>query len=106
MLANHADYIAQAAAAGAQILCLPGNLLRTRGVYEYSFGFNAKALGAGIPLALLGLVVPPLAVLYKYAWFVGFFASGIIYYALMAWTGEKYGRHRSRNRQRKFLDQR
>jgi NCS1 family nucleobase:cation symporter-1 len=62
------------------------------GAYEYTSGFNWKALfalGAGILLALLGLIVPPLYVLYKYAWFVGFFVSGIIYYALMAWTGEK-----------------
>jgi NCS1 family nucleobase:cation symporter-1 len=62
-----------------------------RGIYEYNSGFNLRALGAlaaGIVVALLGLAVPPLYVLYKYAWFVGFLVSGIVYYALMAWTGE------------------
>ncbi len=62
------------------------------GIYEYTNGFNLKALwalGAGILIALAGLVLPPLYVLYKYAWFVGFFVSGAVYYALMNWTGEK-----------------
>ncbi len=61
-------------------------------VYEYTSGFNFRALwalGAGILIALLGLIVPPLYVLYKYAWFVGFLMSGIVYYVLMTWTGEK-----------------
>jgi hypothetical protein len=55
MLANHADYIAQAAAAGAQIVCLQEIFY---GRAESPPGFNAKALGAGILPALLGLVVP------------------------------------------------
>ena len=62
------------------------------GIYEYTNGFNLKALwalGAGILIALAGLVLPPLYVLYKYAWFVGFFVSGAVYYALMNRTGEK-----------------
>ncbi len=62
------------------------------GAYEYSSGFNFKALwalAAGIVIALLGLVLPSLYVLYKYAWFVGFLVSGFVYYVLMTWTGEK-----------------
>jgi nucleobase:cation symporter-1, NCS1 family len=61
-------------------------LYRRGGVYEYRNGFNLRAiwaLGTGILVALLGLVVPPLYVLYKYAWFAGFFVSGVVYYALM-----------------------
>ena len=34
------------------------------------------ALGTGVALALVGLVVPALRPLYDYAWFVGFFAGG------------------------------
>ena len=54
--------------------------------YEYNRGFNHRAiwaLVAGIVVALTGLVFPPLALLYKYAWFIGFFTSGAVYYALM-----------------------
>ncbi len=54
--------------------------------YEYNRGFNHRAiwaLAAGIVVALTGLVYPPLALLYKYAWFIGFFTSGAVYYALM-----------------------
>jgi nucleobase:cation symporter-1, NCS1 family len=67
-------------------------LYRRGGIYEYQNGFNLRAiwaLGAGILVALLGLVVPPLYVLYKYAWFAGFFVSGAVYYALMGPTVEK-----------------
>jgi NCS1 family nucleobase:cation symporter-1 len=41
------------------------------------------ALGCGIAVALIGLVVPALRWLYDYAWFVGFFVAGIIYLSLM-----------------------
>ncbi len=54
--------------------------------YEYSGGFNycaLGALGAGIAVALLGLVIPPLRWLYDYAWFVGFLVAGAVHYALM-----------------------
>ncbi len=67
-------------------------LYRRGGVYEYRNGFNLRAiwaLGAGILVALLGLVVPPLYVLYKYAWFAGFFVSGLVYYALMSASSSK-----------------
>jgi NCS1 family nucleobase:cation symporter-1 len=56
------------------------------GAYEYAGGFNPRAivaLIAGVVLALIGLVVPPLHWLYDHAWFVGFFASGLVYVGLM-----------------------
>src|SRR5437868_11575234 len=49
------------------------------GRYEYRNGFNYRAigaLGAGIAIALTGLVYPPLEFLYRYAWFVGFLMAG------------------------------
>lgn len=67
------------------------DLYRRGGVYEYARGFNPRALwalAAGIFLALVGLVFPPLHVLYQYAWFVGFLASGAVYYGLMPRRGE------------------
>ena len=56
------------------------------GLYEYSRGFNwravaALALGAGTALA--GLASPSLGALYDYSWFVGFAVSFVVYYALM-----------------------
>jgi len=62
------------------------DLYRRGGIYEYDGGFNWKAigaLGAGVAVALLGLFVPPLRLLYDYAWFVGFGVSGAIYTMLM-----------------------
>jgi NCS1 family nucleobase:cation symporter-1 len=41
------------------------------------------ALVLGVTIALVGLVFPPLHFLYDYAWFVGFFTSGILYLASM-----------------------
>jgi NCS1 family nucleobase:cation symporter-1 len=52
------------------------------GLYEYSSGINMRAVGAlvaGIAVALLGLAVPALRLLYDYAWFVGFGVSGVVY---------------------------
>jgi hypothetical protein len=54
--------------------------------YEHAGGVNYQAmaaLGIGIAVALLGLVVPPLRWLYDYAWFVGFLTSGAAHFALM-----------------------
>ena len=56
------------------------------GIYEYSSGFNwravlALALGAGT--ALVGLEVPSMRFLYDYSWFVGFAVSFAVYYAMM-----------------------
>jgi NCS1 family nucleobase:cation symporter-1 len=54
--------------------------------YEYSGGFNYRALIAlisGVVVALLGLIVPTLRWLYDYAWFGGFLAAGSLYGVLM-----------------------
>ena len=62
------------------------DLYRRDGAYEYDGGVNWRgvtALAAGIAVALLGLVVPPLRFLYDYAWFVGFAVSGAAYLGLM-----------------------
>ena len=56
------------------------------GIYEYSHGFNWMALialAAGAGTALVGLVIPTLRPLYDYSWFVGFFVSFVLYFALM-----------------------
>src|SRR5207245_3974460 len=62
------------------------DLYQRNGVYEYSRGFNwtaVAALAAGAAVAFVGLVFPPLRVLYNYAWFVGFLVSFLTYFALM-----------------------
>jgi NCS1 family nucleobase:cation symporter-1 len=54
--------------------------------YEFSGGFNLRAIVAlsiGIGVALIGLFVQSLHWLYEYAWFGGFFTSGIVYWFLM-----------------------
>jgi len=56
------------------------------GVYRYASGFNLRAVIAlvvGATAAYIGLVVPVLLPLYNYAWFVGFFLSGGLYFFLM-----------------------
>jgi NCS1 family nucleobase:cation symporter-1 len=67
-------------------ILLVDDLYQRRGFYEFSSGINWRAmaaLAAGSGLAFVGLVVPALRVLYDYAWFVGFGASFIVYWALM-----------------------
>jgi len=62
------------------------DLYRRGGLYEYKSGVNPRAvvaLAAGIAVALLGLVIPPLRPLYDYAWFAGFAVAGALYWALM-----------------------
>jgi NCS1 family nucleobase:cation symporter-1 len=62
------------------------DLYRRGGEYEYSRGYNPRALvslALGAAAALLGLVVPAVRVLYDYAWFVGFAVSAASYTALM-----------------------
>jgi NCS1 family nucleobase:cation symporter-1 len=64
----------------------PEELYRRGGIYEYSGGFNYKALVAlalGVCVALIGLRVSSLKWLYDYAWFVGFFVSATAYCVLM-----------------------
>ena len=62
------------------------DLYRRGGLYEYKGGFNPKAIAAllaGVLVALAGLVIPTLRWLYDYAWFVGLFVSGVVYFVLM-----------------------
>jgi len=57
------------------------------GVYRYAGGWNWKAVVAtlvGCALAWGGLIFPPMKPLYDYAWFVGFFAAGLLHWGLMA----------------------
>jgi NCS1 family nucleobase:cation symporter-1 len=64
----------------------PSDLYQRGGQYEYSRGVNWQAivaLAAGVGVAFVGLVVPPLHVLYNYAWFVGFAVSFAVYLVLM-----------------------
>ncbi len=61
------------------------DLYRRGGAYEFSGGFNWRAitaLGAGIIVALVGLVIPQVRLLYDYAWFVGFGVSFVMHIAL------------------------
>jgi NCS1 family nucleobase:cation symporter-1 len=63
------------------------DLYRVDGIYRYRGGWNWRAVAAtlvGCALAWGGLVVPALKPLYSYAWFVGFFAAGAIYWSLSA----------------------
>jgi nucleobase:cation symporter-1, NCS1 family len=62
------------------------SLYRRGGTYEYRKGVNPAALVAlalGVAAALIGRFLPGLAFLYDYAWFVGFFLSGGLYYLMM-----------------------
>ncbi len=58
--------------------------------YEFSGGFNWRAIGAlaaGIVVALAGLKIDALSGLYHYAWFVGFGVSFVTYLVLMPRPG-------------------
>ena len=62
------------------------------GAYRYSGGWNWAAVAAtavGCGLAWGGAFVAFLKPLYAYAWFVGFFAAGIVYWALMIGSGSR-----------------
>jgi len=63
------------------------NDLYLRGsAYEYSAGFNWKAVAAlviGTGIALIGLVIPSVRLLYDYSWFVGFAVAFVVYLLLM-----------------------
>jgi NCS1 family nucleobase:cation symporter-1 len=67
-------------------ILLVEDLYLRQGFYEFSRGFNWRAMAAlvaGAGLAFIGLVVPSLRVLYDYAWFVGFGMSFVAYWILM-----------------------
>jgi NCS1 family nucleobase:cation symporter-1 len=67
-------------------IILVDDLYHRGGFYEFTRGFNwnaVAALAAGVALALVGLAVPPLRLLYDYAWFVGFGVSFLTYLLLM-----------------------
>jgi NCS1 family nucleobase:cation symporter-1 len=56
------------------------------GEYTYTKGFNVKAIIAlidGVAIALVGLFVDELRILYDYAWFIGFAVAFITYSVLM-----------------------
>ena len=62
------------------------DLYRREGRYTFTRGFNMNGVYAtviGCALAWIGLVVPPLKVLYDYAWFVGAGGAGVAYALLM-----------------------
>ena len=62
------------------------DLYQRGGQYEYSHGFNWQAIAAlagGAAVAFIGLLLPPLHILYNYAWFVGFAVSFFTYFTLM-----------------------
>ncbi len=67
-------------------LLVVDDLYHRGGHYEFSRGFNwtaVAALAAGAGVAFIGLLVPPLRILYNYAWFVGFLVSFLTYLAFM-----------------------
>jgi NCS1 family nucleobase:cation symporter-1 len=67
-------------------IILVEDLYQRRGFYEFANGINWRAmaaLSAGAGVAFIGLIVPTLRVLYDYAWFVGFAASFLVYWAMM-----------------------
>jgi nucleobase:cation symporter-1, NCS1 family len=62
------------------------------GRYEYSAGFNWRAIGAlllGAGTALAGLAIPAVRALYDYSWFVGFVVAFVVY--LMAMRPQREG---------------
>jgi NCS1 family nucleobase:cation symporter-1 len=61
------------------------------GRYEYSGGFNWRAIAAlllGAGTALAGLAIPSVRALYDYSWFVGFLIAFFAYFGLMKSQGE------------------
>jgi len=67
-------------------IILVEDLYKRGGFYEFSHGVNWRAVSAlalGVAVALVGRFVPAVAILYSYAWFIGFAVSFISYYALM-----------------------
>ena len=72
---------------------LVNDLYLRNGEYEYSSGFNWRAVAAlaiGSAIALIGLVIPSVRFLYDYSWFVGFAVAFAVYWALMAPKGRAF----------------
>ncbi len=66
------------------------DLYLRHGEYEYSGGFNWRAITAlciGSAVALIGLVIPSIEILYHYSWFVGFMVAFLVYWMLMRSRG-------------------
>jgi len=62
------------------------DLYREHGAYRYAAGWNWRAVVAtvvGSFFALIGRFYEPMAVLYDYAWFVGFGVAFVLHYVLM-----------------------
>ncbi len=62
------------------------DLYLRNGIYEFTNGFNMKAIVAlicGVIVALIGLAVDDLRFLYDYAWFVGFAVAFVVYVVIM-----------------------
>jgi NCS1 family nucleobase:cation symporter-1 len=71
-------------------IILTEDLYNRHTFYEFSGGFNWRAIGAlvaGIVVALSGLEIHALSGLYHYAWFVGFGISFVTYLILMPRPG-------------------
>src|SRR5437588_1193064 len=71
-------------------ILLVDDLYLRRSAYEYSRGFNWRAIAAlviGSGVALIGLVVSPVRFLYDYSWFVGFVVAFTAYFLLMPKAG-------------------
>ncbi len=69
---------------------LTNDLYLRGGAYEYSSGFNWRAIAALViasAVALMGLVLSSVRFLYDYSWFVGFVVAFVVYWALMAPKG-------------------
>ena len=65
------------------------------GQYSYRNGWNPRAFVAmvlGVIVALIGLVVPSLQMLYTYNWFLGIAVGGISYYFLMPAKQQQYAK--------------
>ena len=61
-------------------------LYKTNGLYSFTGGFNIAgiaALTAGVIVAMLGLLVPSLSILYTSSWFSGFTVAFIVYVLMM-----------------------
>jgi NCS1 family nucleobase:cation symporter-1 len=68
------------------------DLYSRHGQYEYDGGVNRRAVAGlviGAAVALMGLIAPPLRLLYDYAWFVGFAVAGGVYVTLMQRAGDQ-----------------